>query len=193
MSSKARKLRKIKKRCIAAIAVIALSVSVFNTIRLEFLIKKYEIDLSNMLNQMSELKTDIKAYNKETSCLKQDNKKEAKTPVSFNKELIERVVAAEARGDTFNGIMAVAQTIKDRGDLWNMSYEDIVLQEGQYASPYQGEISEEVKLAVSLVFEQGIRVSQEPMTHFFAGETPYWANNKVSRGSCGSIAHTFMY
>jgi hypothetical protein len=106
------------------------------------------------------------------------------------RDIVERVVAAEARGEDLQGMMAVAQVIKDRSDLWDMHPVDVVLSEGQFAKPYEGEISDEVKLAVANVFDGGVRVFAEPTTHFAQGD-PYWAENKVNRGSIGR--HNFYY
>ena len=107
------------------------------------------------------------------------------------RELIERVVAAEARGEEYIGMVAVAQTIKDRGDLWGMTYTEVVNAPNQYAPPYSGTISDEVKQAVSDVFDNGCRAFEEPITHFHSGSAPYWANEKVNRGTIGR--HSFYY
>ena len=114
-------------------------------------------------------------------------------PISLSeRELIERVVAAEARGEEHLGKVAVAQTIKDRGDLWGMTYTEVCLAPNQYAPAYQGEISDDVKLAVSEVFDYGYRAFEEPVTHFHSGSvSPSWANEKVNRGAIGS--HRFYY
>jgi hypothetical protein len=106
------------------------------------------------------------------------------------RDLVERVVASESRGEDLQGQMAVAQVIKDRSDLWDMHPVDVVFAEGQFAKPYEGEISDEVKLAVANVFDGGVRVFQEPTTHFAKG-TPYWAEGKINRGNVGR--HTFWY
>ena len=109
-----------------------------------------------------------------------------------DRDLIERVVAAEARGEEYRGKVAVAQTIKDRGDLWGMSYKEVVLAPNQYAPPYQGVISDEVKQAVTEVFDLGGRAFEEPVTHFFSGSSvPSWTETKVSRGEIGR--HRFYY
>lgn len=105
--------------------------------------------------------------------------------------LIEKVVAAEARGESLEGMVAVAQTIKDRGDLWGMSYTEVVTAPCQFAAPYEGEISPEVAEAVSLVFDYGCRAYEEPVTHFFSGAAPYWVADKVCRGQIGG--HQFWY
>jgi spore germination cell wall hydrolase CwlJ-like protein len=107
------------------------------------------------------------------------------------RDIVERVVAAEARGEDLQGMMAVAQVIKDRSDLWDMHPVDVVFAEGQFARPYEGEISDEVKLAVANVFDGGMRVFEEPTTHFYSGAEPYWANEKIDRGSIG--CHRFLY
>lgn len=107
------------------------------------------------------------------------------------RELIERVVAAEARGEEYIGMVAVAQTIKDRGDLWGMTYTEVVNAPNQYAPPYRGTISDEVKQAVSDVFDNGYRAFEEPITHFHSGSAPYWANEKVNRGTIGR--HSFYF
>jgi spore germination cell wall hydrolase CwlJ-like protein len=114
-----------------------------------------------------------------------------------DREIIERVVAAEARGETVNGepdvkaMMAVAQTIRDRSSAWKMTPVEVVTQKGQYAAPYEGEISDPIREAVRRVFDEGESVLEVPTTHFFSGSTPSWAAEKVSRGRIGS--HEFYY
>lgn len=100
------------------------------------------------------------------------------------RELIERVVMSESRGEPFEGMIAVAQTIKDRSDLWGMTPVEVVTKPKQYAMPYQGEVSTEIEDAVSLVFDQGYRAFDDATTHFATYE-PYWAEGKTSRGSIG--------
>lgn len=111
---------------------------------------------------------------------------------SEERDLIERVVAAEARGEPYKGIVAVAQVIKDRGDLWDMSYRDVVLAKGQFAPPYKGEISDDVKEAVQRVFCESLRATKEPITHFHSKTVhPYWADEKELILEIGD--HKFYY
>lgn len=106
--------------------------------------------------------------------------------------VIERICASEARGESFEGIAAVAQTIKDRADLWGLSYIEAATAEGQYAAPYKGEINENVESATKAVFLQGYRVFEKPTTHFHnSKETPYWATGKEYRGQIDN--HKFYY
>lgn len=87
--------------------------------------------------------------------------------------------------------MAVAQTIRDRSELWDKPVKEIVTAPAQYADPYAGQISEDVKLAVSYVFDDGQVVFDKPVTHFYSGPQPYWADSKTNRGSIAR--HTYMY
>lgn len=106
-------------------------------------------------------------------------------------DIVCRVVMSEARGESLDGQMAVAQVIRDRAQYWDMSVTEVVTAPSQFAKPYQGEISDETYLAVANVFN-GMSVLQEPVTHFYSGEhEPYWTSNKVSRGIIGN--HRFYY
>jgi hypothetical protein len=150
----------------------------------------------SMLNEHS-LKEEITLLKNEIRTLENELKQaEEKEPINAyeltqeEREIIERVVAAEARGETLKGQMAVANVIKDRAELWNMTPKEVVTAKGQFAEPFQGEISEDTRLAVEIIFDKGIRVFKEPVTHF-ASNNPWWAENKTVRGSIG--VHTFYY
>lgn len=108
------------------------------------------------------------------------------------RDLIERVVATEARGEPIEGMAAVAQVIRDRSTEWGMTVTEVVTAPGQFAGPYTGEISPGVVQAVWAVFDEGMSVMEVPTTHFHANYVvPYWTSGKVSRGSVGS--HRFYY
>lgn len=109
-----------------------------------------------------------------------------------DRDLVERVVAAEARGESLEGMAAVAQSIRDRAGAWRMSYADVVNQPNQYADPYQGEISQDVKKAVEAVFDNNYRVfGDELILYFFNPDkaAPAWADNVNYLGSIGN--HNF--
>lgn len=96
------------------------------------------------------------------------------------RDLVERVVAAEARGESIEGQMAVAQVIMDRAATRNQSITKVCTAPAQFAEPYQGEISEKTKDAVSFVFDKGEKVFEQA-THFYAWElidAPYWTKDK---------------
>lgn len=104
---------------------------------------------------------------------------------SADREYITRVCMAEA-GNDLEGNMAVATVIHDRATLWNMQPIEVVTADSQFAKPRQGELYEESVQAVWSVFDEGMRATEENITHFHAeGTSPYWAEDKqfvCSRG-----------
>lgn len=103
------------------------------------------------------------------------------------RDLVERVVAAEARGESIEGQMAVAQTIMDRCTTRNQSITEVCTAPAQFAEPYGGKISEKTQDAVSFVFDKGEKV-YELVTHFYAWEEiapPYWTAEKDYVGEIG--------
>lgn len=156
---------------------------------INFELTDFETECMNTLDVTRREIDDLKAVSNATDefIVEETNDAEIVNLDLAERELIERVVSAEARGETYEGIVAVAQVIKDRGDLWNMSYEDVVLAPSQFATPYSGEVPEIVKTAVSDVFDNGVRAFEEPVTHFHNGSVnPSWAGAKVYRGQIGS-------
>lgn len=96
------------------------------------------------------------------------------------RDLVERVVAAEARGECIEGQMAVAQVIMDRCTTRNQSITQVCTAKSQFATPYQGTVSEKTKDSVSFVFDKGDR-PYELVTHFYAWtliDAPYWTTSK---------------
>lgn len=136
---------------------------------------------------MSDCMDQIMWLRQEVDELKDDPEASIHYPLTREeRDLVERIVAAEARGEPIEGIMAVAQVIRDRATEWGMSVKDVCLAPGQFAKPYQGEISAEVVQAVWAVFDEGMSVLEIPTTHFHADYvSPYWTADKVSRGQIG--------
>lgn len=104
------------------------------------------------------------------------------------RDLVERVVAAEARGESIEGQMAVAQVIMDRAVTRKQSITKVCTAKNQFAEPYEGEISDKTKDAVFFVFDKGERPF-ELVTHFYAWtliDPPYWTEDKefVERVGC---------
>lgn len=109
-----------------------------------------------------------------------------------SKEEVVRVVMAEARNQSLEGQMAVAQVILDRSTELGMSSGEVVNSPYQFATPYKGEIDPVSELAVDLVYLYGERVFEEPTTHFYnpSKAEPYWEEVLTERGVIGE--HCFM-
>lgn len=112
------------------------------------------------------------------------------TLTAEERELVERVVAAEARGEKIECQMAVAQTILDRAVSREQSITEVCTAPYQFAAPYQGEVSEKTQNAVFLVFDNGARVFDK-VTHFYAShliDPPYWTESKEFKGEINGVS-----
>lgn len=105
-------------------------------------------------------------------------------PTEAEWDLVERVVASEARGECYEGKKAVAQVIYNRCALWNKSIEEVCYAEGQFARPYNGEISESIKQAVRDAYYDCDSLGNA--THFSSNGVN-WGKEEVAKIGC----HTF--
>ena len=106
------------------------------------------------------------------------------------RELVERIVAGEARGESLECQMACAQAIRDRSLEWNKPVADICTAEWQFCEPYQGKITDRTQDAVTFTFDYGIDTLEYPVTHFYAFElidAPDWTYAKELRGEIGAV------
>ena len=83
------------------------------------------------------------------------------------RDIVERVVMAEAGGEGFDGQRLVAQCILNTSEAMDLRPDEVVTAPNQYASP-ANEASQEVKEAVSAVFDDGDMVTEEPIRWFYA-------------------------
>ena len=105
-------------------------------------------------------------------------------------DLVERIVAGEARGESLECQMACAQAIRDRCLEWDKPVTDICTAKWQFCKPYQDEISERTKDAVKFTFDYGIDTLEYPVTHFYAFKLippPDWTYAKELRGEIDSV------
>ena len=104
------------------------------------------------------------------------------------RDLVERVVAAEARGEKIETQMAVAQTILNRAETRGQTVTEVCTAAYQFAKPYQGEVSEKTQDAVRFVFDDGAKVFDK-VTHFYATwiDPPYWTESKEFKGEIGGV------
>ena len=96
---------------------------------------------------------------------------------AMEREMIERVVAAEARGESFEGQAAVAEVIYNRCINRCLSVEEVIWADKQFAHPYGGEISQDTKEAVAAVFDYEL-LSLDGAEYFHADYVlPSWAED----------------
>ena len=107
------------------------------------------------------------------------------------RELIEKVVAAEARGESIECMMAVAQVIRDRCITREQSVTEVLTAPNQFAKPYDGKITNRIKDAVSFTFDEGHSTFEYPATHFYAShliEAPNWTEGMEYLGEIDGVS-----
>lgn len=86
-----------------------------------------------------------------------------------DRELVERVVTAEAIGEPFEGQKAVAQCILETARATGKTPGEVVSKKGQYATPAKAErVTQSVRDAVAAIFDRGELVTHEPIRYFYA-------------------------
>ena len=95
------------------------------------------------------------------------------------RDLVEKVVMSEAEGEGFDGQRLVAQCILNTAEAMDLRPDAVVTAPNQYASP-AAEASQEVKDAVSAVFDHGDMATDEPIRWFYAPARVYsaWHESK---------------
>ncbi len=104
------------------------------------------------------------------------------------RDLVERVVAAEGRGEPIEAQIAIAQTIRDRAVTRKQSITKVCTAANQFAAPYMGTISDKTKDAVMLAFDEGESIFDGYVTHFYAWkliDPPYWTEDFDYLGEIG--------
>ena len=107
------------------------------------------------------------------------------------RELIEKVVAAEARGESIECMMAVAQVIRDRCITREKSVTEVLTAPNQFSAPYDGKVADRIKDAVSFTFDEGHSTFEYPATHFYAShliDPPDWTENMQYLGEIDGVS-----
>lgn len=98
----------------------------------------------------------------------------------YERDLVERVVMSEAEGEGYDGQRLVAQCILNTAEFYGIRPDEVVLQPNQYASP-SDTASEEVKEAVSAIFDDGDFYTEEPIRWFYAKK---WVTSEWHESKC---------
>lgn len=101
------------------------------------------------------------------------------TLTDSERDIVERVVMAEAGGEGFDGQRLVAQCILNTAEAMDLRPDEVVLTPNQYAAPAR-EVSQEVKDAVGAVFDDGDMVTEDPIRWFYNDKLVYseWHESK---------------
>ena len=107
---------------------------------------------------------------------------EARMPeFGYDYEYVMRVVAAESRGEPYEGQLAVAQCIRETSERTMMTPEEVVKQVNpngtrQYAQPVDiSVVTDSVRDACCAVFVHGISATDEPIRYFYSTASGFYS------------------
>ena len=107
---------------------------------------------------------------------------EARMPeFGYDYEYVMRVVAAESRGEPYEGQLAVAQCIRETSERNMMTPEEVVKQVNpngtrQYAQPVDiSVVTDSVRDACCDVFVHGISATDEPIRYFYSTASGFYS------------------
>ena len=107
---------------------------------------------------------------------------EARMPeFGYDYEYVMRVVAAESRGEPYEGQLAVAQCIRETSECTMMTPEEVVKQVNpngtrQYAQPVDvSVVTDSVRDACCDVFVHGISATDEPIRYFYSTASGFYS------------------
>ena len=107
---------------------------------------------------------------------------EARMPeFGYDYEYVMRVVAAESRGEPYEGQLAVAQCIRETSECTMMTPEEVVKQVNpngnrQYAQPVDiSVVTDSVRYACCDVFVHGISATDEPIRYFYSTASGFYS------------------
>ena len=110
------------------------------------------------------------------------DKEEARMPeFGYDYEYVVRVVAAESRGEPYEGQLAVAQCIAETAKRSLMNPEEVVKQVNsngtrQYAQPIEAsEVTQSVRDACLDVFVYGYCATDEPIQYFYSTKNGFYS------------------
>ena len=99
----------------------------------------------------------------------------------YDYEYVLRVVAAESRGEPYDGQLAVAQCIRETSEVAMMTPEEVVKQVNpngtrQYAQPVDiSVVTDSVRDACCDVFVHGISATDEPIRYFYSTASGFYS------------------
>ena len=107
---------------------------------------------------------------------------EARMPeFGYDYEYVMRVVAAESRGEPYEGQLAVAQCIRETSERTMMTPEEVVKQVNpngtrQYAQPVDiSVVTDSIRDACCDVFVHGISATNEPIRYFYSTASGFYS------------------
>lgn len=134
----------------------------------EEMVRQYREEYRDAVWEIAEMKRE-----REEMCVVLDEPEPGTYDAEFGWDFdyVVRVMGGECRGEPFEGMLALAQCIKDTAEQTGMTPEEVVKVPGQYSAPVGREVLDGMELvneAALQVFRQGVRVTEEPIEFFYS-------------------------
>lgn len=148
------------------------------------LVDQWRDQYSEALKEIAELKSENEALNAQIDALREPPEGVYDAEFGYDYDYVVRVVGAEARGEPFAGILAVAQCIADTAERSGQTPEQVV-KSGQYTSPVSRSCTdnmETVNEACLIVFAEHQKPFEEPIEYFYStanGGYSAWHESQV--------------
>ncbi len=152
---------------------------------------QYKAQYTNALMEIAEYKQTIEELNEQIETLRQPPDGIYDAEFGYDYDYVVRVVGAEARGEPFAGMLAVAQCIADTAERTGQTPEQVV-KGGQYTSPVPRSCTDNMEMvneACLIVFAAGERPFDEPIEFFYStanGGYSSWHESQVFCYEIGS-------
>lgn len=105
---------------------------------------------------------------------------------SYDRAKLERLVMGEAGSMGFNGCALVAQAIRDAMNRSNTTSIDTIIRDYQYFAPTNKQPNQNVKDAVSYIFDENGSAVQHRVLCFYTGKSE-WHETQTFVVACGSV------
>lgn len=134
---------------------------------------EYEEQIQQLEQQNAVLQTRVNELKDQNEALQEKANAATYPLTAAERELICGVVMAEAGGQGVEGQMLVAQCIRNACEIDGID-PAAAIERYQYAAP-KSEVTDEVKRAVSAVFDEGLGYTDEAIMYFYAPDVVYSA------------------
>lgn len=134
---------------------------------------EYEEQIQQLEQRNAVLQTRVNELKDQNEALQEKADSATYPLTSAERELICGVVMAEAGGQGVEGQMLVAQCIRNACEIDGID-PATAIERYQYAAP-KSEVTDDVKRAVSAVFDEGLGYTDEAIMYFYAPDVVYSA------------------
>ncbi len=141
------------------------------------LAKQYKAEYRQAVFEIADLKSQVTELQEQIEVLREPPEGIYDATFGYDYDYVVRVVAAEARGEPFAGMLAVAQCIEDTARRTGQTPEQVV-KSGQYTSPVSRSCTDNMEMvneACLIVFAEHDLPFDEPIEYFYAFKNGYSA------------------